>query len=225
MTTTTISLTAADGHDLAAYESTPDGPSKGGIVVIQEIFGVNEHIRDVCDRYAAKGFTALAPAMFDRVERNVELDYVQDDIQTGLGYKNQIDWGPVMADVQAAIDHLAAAGPVGLVGYCWGGTIAWLAACRAANLVCSVGYYGGQIIQFIGEKPKCPTMLHFGEKDSGIPLTDVVQIAGQHAAVEVFTYPDGEHGFNCDRRGSYNKDEAELAESRTTPFFEKHMSG
>jgi len=223
MTTTTITLTASDGHEFAAYESVPDGPILGRMVVIQEIFGVNEHIRDVCDRLSSQGIAAVAPAVFDRVERDVELEYTPDGIARGLEIRGQIEWDAVLADTQAAVDHLAADGPVGIVGYCWGGTIAWVAGCRFDNLACAVGYYGGQIAEFIDEKPNCPTMLHFGEKDASIPLTSVVQIAARHAAVQTFTYPDGEHGFNCDHRGSYHEESSKLAESRSFPFYLENM--
>jgi carboxymethylenebutenolidase len=219
MTTSTITLTASDGHELAAYESVPDGPILGRMVVIQEIFGVNEHIRDVCDRLASQGVVAVAPAVFDRVERNVELEYNPDGIARGLEIKGQIDWDPVLADTRAALDHLADDGPVGVVGFCWGGSVAWLAGCRIDVLACAVGYYGGQIAEFIDETPKCPTMLHFGEKDTGIPLAAVRQITARHSAVQVFTYPEAEHGFNCDHRGSYHKESADLAESRSLPFY------
>lgn len=224
MTSTTISLSASDGHEFAAYQALPEGPVLGRMVVVQEIFGVNSHIRDVCDRLSAQGIAALAPAVFDRVERNVELDYNPDGIARGLEIRGQIDWDAVLADSRAAVDHLTAGGPTGIVGYCWGGSVAWLAGCRFDNLACAVGYYGGQIIQFVEETPNCPTMLHFGEKDTGIPLTDVVQIAGRHAAVEVHTYPEAEHGFNCDQRGSYHQESAEAATSRTLPFILQNMA-
>ncbi len=223
MTTTTITLTASDGHEFAAYESVPEGPILARMVVIQEIFGVNEHIRDVCDRLSSQGIAAVAPAVFDRIERDVELEYTPDGIAKGLEIRAQIEWDAVLADTQAAVDHLAAGGPVGIVGYCWGGTIAWVAGCRFDNLACAVGYYGGQIIDFVEETPNCPTMLHFGEKDTSIPLTDVVQIAARHTAAQTFTYPDGEHGFNCDHRGSYHEASAKLAESRSFPFYLENM--
>jgi carboxymethylenebutenolidase len=225
MTASTISLTASDGHELAAYESVPSGEIKGRLVVVQEIFGVNEHMRDVCDQFAARGFHAVAPAMFDRVERNFERGYDQDGISAGVGIMNQIDWDQALADVQACVDHLKATGPVGVVGYCWGGSVAWMAACRLDDVAASVGYYGGKIIQHIEETPKCPTMLHFGEKDTGIPLTDVLQIAGRHAAVQVFTYPDAEHGFSCDARPSFNKISSDQALARTLPHFTEHLAG
>jgi len=225
MSSSTISLTATDGHEIAAYESVPTGEIKGRLVVVQEIFGVNEHIRDVCDQFALRGFHAVAPAMFDRVERNVELAYDQDGIAAGVGIMNQLDWDKAMLDVQTTVDHLKAGGPVGVVGYCWGGSVAWLAACRLDDVSAAVGYYGGRIIQFIDEVPKCPTMLHFGEKDTGIPLTDVLQIAGKHAAVQVFTYPDAEHGFSCNARPSYNKISSDQALARTLPHFEESLAG
>ena len=225
MSTGTISLQAADGHEFAAYESIPEGEIKGRLVVIQEIFGVNEHIRDVCDQFALRGYHAVAPAMFDRVERNFEKGYDQDGMSSGVAIMNEISWEAALADVQAAADHLKANGPVGIVGYCWGGSVAWLAACRLPDISASVGYYGGKIIQYVDEMPQCPTMLHFGEKDTGIPLTDVLQIAGKHAAVQVFTYPDAEHGFSCDARASFNKISSDQALARTLPHFEEHLAG
>ncbi|MBT3791054.1 MAG: dienelactone hydrolase family protein [Alphaproteobacteria bacterium] len=225
MSTATITLTAADGHEFAAYESIPSGDIKGRLVVVQEIFGVNEHIRNVCDRFAERGFHAVAPAMFDRAERNFEKGYDQEGVGAGVAIMNALDWDKALADVQATVDHLKSDGPVGVVGYCWGGSIAWLAACRVNNVAAAVGYYGGKVIQFIEENPKCPTMLHFGEKDTGIPLTDVVQIAAKHAAVQVFTYPDAEHGFTCDARASYNKISSDQALARTVPHFTEHLAG
>jgi carboxymethylenebutenolidase len=225
MSTSTISLTAADGHEFDAYESIPEGDIKGRLVVVQEIFGVNEHIRDVCDQFATRGFHAVAPAMFDRVERNFEKGYDKEGMEAGIAIMNAIEWNDALADVQAAVDHLKDAGPVGVVGYCWGGSIVWLAACRVKNVAAAVGYYGGKIIQFIEEVPNCPTMLHFGEKDTGIPLTDVLQIAGKHAAVEVFTYPDAQHGFSCDARGSFDKVSSDKALDRTLPLFTEHLAG
>jgi len=223
MTTKTITLKASDGHEFAAYEAVPDGSIQGRVVVIQEIFGINAHIRDLCDRLAAQGIAAIAPGLFDRVEGNVELDYTPDGIARGLEIRGQIDWDAVMADTQAAVDHLASGGATGIVGYCWGGTIAWLAGCRFDNVKCAVGYYGGQIIQFIDETPKCPTMLHFGEKDSGIPMPDVQQITERHADVQVFTYPEADHGFHCDQRGSYHKESSDLADTRTNPFYAANL--
>jgi len=219
MTATNLTLTASDGHELGAYMATPEGPAKGRIVVIQEIFGVNAHIRDVCDRFAAQGLVALAPAMFDRAERDVELGYTPEGIAKGLELRAAIPWEGVMADTKAAVDHLAADGSTGIVGYCWGGTVAWLAGCRYDNVSAAVGYYGGQIAEFIEETPQCPTMLHFGEKDTGIPMDDVAKITAAHSAVQVFSYPQAEHGFSCDHRGSFHQESSDLAASRTIPFF------
>ena len=137
---------------------------------------------------------------------------------------NKITWDQALADVQATVDHLKAAGPVGIVGYCWGGSVAWIAACRLPALAASVGYYGGKIIQHVDEVPRCPTMLHFGEKDTGIPMADVSQIADRHSDVQVFTYPDAEHGFTCDARASFNKASADQALTRTLPHFEAHLA-
>ena len=169
---TTVTLDAEDGHRLDAYEAPAVDTAKGGLVVVQEIFGVNDHIRGVCDSFAAEGYTAFAPALFDRTERGVELGYDGDTFARGRALRAEIGWDHTVLDVKAAAGRLAPAGPVGVVGYCWGGSVAWLAACRL-SLACAVGYYGGHIIEFNDERPRCPTMLHFGERDSFIPMADV----------------------------------------------------
>jgi carboxymethylenebutenolidase len=163
-----IELSASDGHRLAAYLSNSAATPRGGIVVIQEIFGVTRHIRAVADQYAAAGFTAIAPALFDRVERNVDVPYT--DVALGYGYMQQLKNKQVMLDLQAAINRLNAAGKVGIVGYCWGGTMAYLAAAQL-KVAAAVAYYGGGIDKYTAEKPRCPIMFHFGEKDAHIPLS------------------------------------------------------
>ena len=218
----TITLTAADGHELEAYRADPEGAPTGGLVVIQEIFGVNGHIRDVCDGFAADGYAALAPAVFDRVERGVELDYDDDGIARGRALRAELGWEGAMADVDAAAGALEPSGKVGVVGYCWGGSLAWLAACRL-DVTCAVGYYGGQIIGFNDETPRCPVILHFGDADASVPMDDVDAIRAAHADVPIHVYADAAHGFNCDRRDTYHAECAKTARARTLAFLAEHL--
>jgi carboxymethylenebutenolidase len=214
-----INLTAEDGFELKAYRAEPEGPSKGGIVVIMEIFGVNSHIRSVCDKFAAEGYTAVAPAVYDRLERDFEVGYTPDDIAVGRQFKDKADWNDMVKDARAAYKLLDGEGKkVGIVGFCMGGTVAWLGALRIEGMAGAVGYYGGQAAQFLEEKPKCPTLLHFGEFDKSIPLTDIDKIRQAHPDVPVNIYP-ADHGFNCDQRGSYHADSAKTAWGRTIKLF------
>ena len=172
-----IRLTAADGFELGAYRARPDGAVKGGVVVVQEIFGINVHIRSVCDRYAEAGYLAVAPAIYDRIEPDVQIGYEPDDIARGRDIRAKADMANVIADVAAAADAAAEGGKVGIVGYCWGGLIVYLAACRLGDkLACASGYYGGGIVSYLDEKPAVPLMLHFGSLDASIPLSEVERI-------------------------------------------------
>ncbi len=218
-----ISLTAADGHSFDCYKVDPAGKPKGGIVVIQEIFGVNSHVREVADSYAAEGYAVLAPALFDRAEKNFEVGYTPDDIAKGRDARAKVDWADAVKDIAATVDALKAAnvGKIGNVGYCWGGSMSWLTATRI-GVAASVCYYGGQIAMFNDEQAKNPVLMHFGENDHGIPMADVDKIRQAHADAEVFVYPAG-HGFNCDHRADYNAECAKLARSRTLEFFAKHV--
>lgn len=218
----TITLTAADGHELQAYRADAEGAPRGGLVVIQEIFGVNGHIRDVCEGFAAEGYAAIAPAVFDRVERGVELEYDDDGITRGRALRAELGWEEAMADVEAAAGALRPSGKVGVVGYCWGGSLAWLAACRL-DVACAVGYYGGQIIGFNDETPRCPVILHFGEIDASISMDDVDAIRAAHADVPVHVYGGAGHGFNCDRRASYHAESAKTARARTLAVFAENV--
>jgi carboxymethylenebutenolidase len=214
-----IELSASDGHRLSAYTSRPSGAARGGIVVIQEIFGVNPHIRAVTDQYAAAGFAAVAPALFDRVERNVNVPYT--DGAKGRKYVQALKTENVMLDVQAAIDALKDAGKVGVVGYCWGGTLAYLAAARL-TIAAAVAYYGGGMDQYLAEKPRCPILFHFGEKDTHIPLSTVEKVKAAVPQGLVYVYPAG-HGFNCTERESYDAPSAELSLQRSLQFFHRHV--
>ncbi len=220
----TVKLTAGDGHELDAYRAEPEDVPRAGLVVIQEIFGVNGHIRAVADSYAAEGFTVLAPALFDRVEPGIELGYEADDIEKGREIRARIPHDDAVLDMAAAVDALKAEGlAVAVVGYCWGGSLAWNAATRLDGVSVSVGYYGGMIPDMADEQPKQPVMLHFGETDASIPLEGVETVRQKHPDVPVHIYPAG-HGFSCDARGSYEPESAKLARQRTLAFFAQHLS-
>ncbi|MCK6453926.1 MAG: dienelactone hydrolase family protein [Alphaproteobacteria bacterium] len=218
-----IELTAADGHKLAAWRADPPKGAKprGAIVVIQEIFGANSHMRRVTDGFAADGYVAICPALFDRVKRGVDLGYGPDDIAQGRDLRGKIAWPQVLADTAAAIAEARKSGKVGVVGYCWGGSVAWRAATQL-DCDAAVGYYGGMVAEFAGEQPKCPVMLHFGELDASIPLADVDKIKKAHPGLPVHVYP-ADHGFNCDDRRQYDATAARLARERTLAFFRQHV--
>ena len=218
-----IELKAADGHKLGAYRAEPAGKPRGAVVVIQEIFGVNSHIKSVADGYAADGYLAIAPAMFDRLQRGYDTGYSQPEIQAGIEVMQKLDWKNTLLDVDAAVKEAAKAGKVGIVGYCWGGTVSWVAAARASGLACSAPYYGGGMPGFMNEKPKVPTMCHFGELDQSPTLEQSKAIAKAHPEITAHFYPGAGHGFNCDQRGSYHAASAKLARQRTLEFFRKHL--
>ena len=218
-----LTLTAEDGHSLGAYRADPAGAAKGGIVVCQEIFGVNAHIREVCDGFAADGYVAIAPALYDRSgKRDVQLGYTPDDIAVGRDLRDEFSWDDTVLDVKAAVDVLKGEGlKVGTTGYCWGGTISYLAGVRLDVQACVV-YYGGQIMPYVNETANCPMLMHFGEHDAGIPLADVDAIAKAHPDAAVHIY-DADHGFNCDHRGSYDEASAKLARQRTMELYDMQL--
>lgn len=223
-----IHLTAADGFVLPAYVARPSGTPKGAVVVIQEIFGINSHIRSVADGYAAAGYLAVAPDMFHRVQPGVDLGYSAEDIQAGIALKaaaEALGVPTLMLDVQAAVAYAAAqAGKVGIVGYCWGGLLSWRAACLVQGLAASVTYYGGGMTAAaeVARTPRVPVLSHFGERDHGIALDMVRAFAQAHLAVDVRLYP-ADHGFNCDQRGAYDAPAASLARERSLAFFAEHL--
>ena len=217
-------LTAADGFTLSAYVARPEGQPRAAIVVVQEIFGVNSHIRSVADRFAAEGYLAVAPATFDRVKPGVELGYTEDDMTAGFELKTAVDALPgagVLPDIQAAIDHAAqlGGGKVGIIGFCWGGLLTWKAACLLTGLSAAVPYYGGGITaeSEIARQPQCPVMAHFGDQDHWIPMEGIEAFQKAHPEVQAYIYP-AHHGFNCDQRASYNEAAASLARERTLAF-------
>ena len=215
-------LKASDGHSLDAYVAEPSGKPRGCIVVVQEIFGVNSHIRGVADGYAADGYLAIAPAMFDRVQKGYETGYTPPEIAAGVEIMKKLDWDKAMLDVKAAMEAGKAAGKIGIVGYCWGGAVAWVASSRVPGLAAAVCYYGGAIPNFANERPKCPVMLHFGETDHSIPVDKAKEVAAKHPEATTHYYPAG-HGFNCDQRGSYHEPSAKQARQRSVEFFRRHV--
>ena len=219
-----LTLTAGDGHSLGAYRADASGAARGGIVVLQEIFGVNTHIREVCDGFAADGFTCIAPALYDRSSRrDCDLGYTADTMAIGRALREEFSWDDSVKDVAAAVAVLAGEGlKVGTVGYCWGGTISFLAGTRL-DVDAAVVYYGGQIVPYKDEKARCPMLMHFGEHDTGIPLSDVDEIKAAQPEAAVHIYDAG-HGFNCDHRGSYDAAAATLARQRTLEFFNANLT-
>ena len=219
-----LTLTADDGHSLGAYRADASGAARGGIVVLQEIFGVNTHIREVCDGFAADGFTCIAPALYDRSSRkDCALGYTADTMAIGRALREEFSWDDSVKDVAAAVEVLAGEGlAVGTVGYCWGGTISFLAGTRL-DVRAAVVYYGGQIVPYKDETARCPMLMHFGEHDAGIPLSDVEQIRSAQPEAAIHVYDAG-HGFNCDHRGSYDEAAASLARQRTLDLFNTHLA-
>jgi len=219
---TMLELTASDGHVLAAYRAEPAGAPRGALVVVQEIFGVNRHIRAVSDGFAQDGYLTIAPAMFDRVERGVDLPYSPAGVQQGRALKAKAPLAGALADVTAAVGAVAHAGKVGIVGYCWGGYVTWMAAAEVAGLACAIPYYGGGILENADIAPRCPIQGHFGERDAGIPAAVVRELAARHPEAEIHLYA-ADHGFMCDERGSYDAPAAKLARERTLAFLRRHV--
>ena len=218
-----ISIKMQDGFELSAYRSMPSAQSKGVVVVIQEIFGVNAHIREVADGYAAQGYSAIAPALFDRIERDTELGYAEADMGKGVELAFQgLEMAQTMKDLQSVVDYGAAQGAVGVVGFCFGGLLTYLSACQLKGVAAASSYYGGGIAGVLDHQPKCPLIMHFGELDAHIPMTDVDKIKEANPRIPVHVY-DADHGFNCDHRASYSEQAAELALQRTLAHFDQHL--
>src|SRR5215472_7286716 len=217
-----IELTASDGTRLSAYEVAPAGTPCGALVVAQEIFGVNGHIRSVCDGFAADGYRVIAPALFDRYERGVDIGYTPADIARGRELKARANTEVALRDIAAARAAAESSGKVGVIGYCWGGFIAWMSACRLDGFACAVPYYGGGMLDAVREHPRCPVLAHFGERDQAIPVAGVREFAKAQPEVQVFTYA-ADHGFNCDQRAAYDPASAKLARERTLAFLREHV--
>jgi carboxymethylenebutenolidase len=221
-----VKLTASDGYELDAYVARPQGEPIAGLVVIQEAFGVNSHMRLVTDAWAKDGFLAVAPALFDRIQRGVELGYSGDDLQKGIGMIRQGTPEDRVKDVKAALDYARreTGKKVGVIGYCLGGSMAWLAATRL-DPDAAVGYYGGQILQYAAEKPRVPIMLHFGKEDTHIPKAEIdAKVAAAHPEVPIFWYEGAGHGFDTSDRASYNAGASKLARERSLEFLKQHLT-
>jgi len=216
-------IMARDGHEFQAWLAAPPGRPQGALLVIQEIFGVNSHIRALTDRFAAEGYTAIAPSLFDRVRRGIELGYTPADMQEGSGYVKQLDPEATRRDLAAALAVVKHSGRAGAVGYCWGGSLAYLAAGQLP-LACSVVYYG-RVVSYLDQKPRCPVMYHYGTEDKSIPLPDVERIRAAYPQAPVYTYDGAGHGFSCEQRASYDPQAAALARSRTLEFFARYVGG
>jgi carboxymethylenebutenolidase len=219
---TTIDIAASDGFHLAAYRAMPAGKMRGGLVVIQEIFGVNSHMRSVCDGFADDGYCAIAPALFDRYEKGVDIGYTAADVARGRELRAKATIDAALLDVAASRDALRTFGRVGVIGYCWGGYVAWMTASRLSGFACAIPYYGGGILDASDEQPGCPVMAHFGERDVHIPVAGVRELALKHPEIQVFVYA-ADHGFNCDQRGSYDAAAATLSRERTLGFLREHL--
>ena len=217
-----IELTAGDGFRLSAWRADPVGTPRGAIVVAQEIFGVNSHIRSVCEGFAADGYVAIAPALFDRYEPRVDIGYTPEDIAKGRALKALAQLESALLDVAAARDAVAASGKAAVIGYCWGGYVAWMTAARLPGFACAIAYYGGGILDAASEVPRCPVMAHFGERDVGIPVAGVRELMAKHPAAQMFIYA-ADHGFNCDQRAAYDAAAATLARGRTLQFLRRNV--
>jgi len=216
-------IRSADGFALGAYQASPTSQSKGAVVVIQEIFGVNKHIREVVDGYAEAGYFAIAPQIFDRVGRDIELGYEEADMTRGIEIAfSQLNRDLALQDIQAAIEAAAVHGKVGVVGYCFGGLLTWLAACELDGVSAASSYYGGGVAGEAERTPRCPVIMHFGELDAHIPLTDVDKVKAAQPDVQIYVYP-ADHGFNCNHRASFDEAAATLARSRTLEFFGQQL--
>lgn len=217
-----ISMTMDDGASIGVYHVLPEGPRRGGLVLIQEIFGVTDHIKQASDSFAAEGYEVLAPALYDREAPGLQASYEPDDVQKALKIARELHpFDQSIADTRVCIDALKAKGPVFITGYCYGGSVVWAAACRLDGLAAGSGYYGGMIPKMVGETPKCPVILHFGRHDAGIPLDGVEAVAAAHPEVGVHLYDAG-HGFNSDRRKDFHAESAALARKRTLDLFRAH---
>ena len=213
-------LSAKDGFQLAAYLVKPERKPRGAIVVVQEIFGVNSHIQSICDRLAENGYVAIAPAMFDRLHPGFESGYTPDEIERAKILMQSFNIETALLDLEAARRQVATAGNVGIVGFCLGGSLSWLAATRLKGFSGSSSFYGGMVQQFATEVPKCPVQFHFGADDASIPPDNYEEVQKQHPAAEFYLYENAGHGFNCDQRKSYAPEAAAMAWGRTLAFFE-----
>ncbi len=215
-----VRLKTSDNHLFDAYVLQPSGKPKGGLVVLQEIFGVNIHIREVCEKFMREGYLTISPCLFDREKKNIELGYTENDVEIGRNLKAKHSSKSIF-EIAASINYVKSSGKVGLIGYCWGGSLAYKASCELDDISCSISYYGSEVPKF-KSLPKCSVMCHFGELDKGIPLLDVNNFINKNPSVKVFTYP-ADHGFNCNHRSQYDEVCSRIAYERTLNFLNKNI--
>ena len=224
-----LKLKAQDGHELAAYVARPTGESRGAVVLIQEIFGINSHIRSVADGYAKEGYTTIAPALFDRTEHGVELKYEGEDMQKAFALMQKLNPDTALLDVAAAFKHVQSESPagIGVVGFCYGGLMSWLSATRGEQAGmkpnCCIAYYPGGIGNVAKEQPSCPVMVHVGLADTHIGQEQIDAVRQAHPEVQVFTYEGAGHGFNRIHEASYYEPAAKLAYQRTLDFLKSNI--
>lgn len=220
-----VELTAADDHKLSAYRADPSGTPKGAVLVVQDVTGVTARLRKIADDLAARGYVAIAPSLFDRVKAGVELGYDEASLAEGATLAKGVGEEQSLKDIQAAIDAVGEAGKVAILGYGWGGYLAYLSTNRAQGLACAVGYYGRGIVDQYREKRKAPTLLHFGDSDPFIPFEEILQLRAHRPDVSVFTYPEAGDGFDCDARDTYRDEAALLAWERTLFWISQYVEG
>ena len=218
-----LKTTASDGHELTSYLTQPTSAPLGGLVIIQEIFGVNKHIKSIADKYAREGYLVAAPSLFDRIDKGIELGYEPEDIERGRDLKEITGNDAPLKDIEAARSIVSAAGKVGVIGFCWGGTLTWLAACKVPGFACASSYYGGGIGDLISFTSKCPIIFHFGEKDESIPLDEVERVKVNQPDSPVYFYPAG-NGFNCDERANFEPTSSKIAEERTLEYLRQYLA-
>ena len=217
-----IRATASDGHEFDIYLAQSQGTPRGGIVLVQEIFGVNNHIKSVAEKFASNGYLVGAPSLFDRVKPDIQLGYTIEDVTRGKELKEISGNERPLIDIEATLSIVRSAGNVAVVGYCWGGTLAWLSACQVDGFSAAVSYYGGGIGELTSMQPKCPFIFHFGEQDHGIPITEINSLKQAHPECPIYIYPAG-HGFNCEQRDSFHLTSSKIAFERTIQHIDKYI--
>ena len=217
-----IKATASDGHEFDIYLAQSKGSPRGGVVLIQEIFGVNNHIKNVAEKFSSNGYLVGAPSLFDRVQPDIQLGYSTEDIRRGRELKDNLGNDSPLMDITATLNIVRSAGHVAVVGYCWGGTLAWLSACQVDGFNAASSYYGGGIGELLSIQPKCPTIFHFGEQDHAIPAEDINSLRQAHPECPIYLYPAG-HGFNCEQRDSFNSTSSAIAFERTIQHLDKYI--
>lgn len=221
-----IDITAADGHRLGAFRAEPEGPPRGGLVIAQEMYGVNSYLCGVVDDYAAKGYLAIAPRLYDRLEPGLIIEYDDEGNRRAKELYRNYDWSKAIMDLEAARDAVASAGKVGILGFCFGGSLAWLAACRS-DFACAVSYYGGEIIRYLDEDgARCPIECHVGAEDKALNAEKIARFRARYPDVPFHIYPGAVHGFDNEKRGPRHHPEAtRIARARTLDFLNQHLAG